>query len=57
MNSTDKYFLANFSSLTGLGLTIADVQSMVSVLVLITALLLNVSRLIDWVRKRRKTQD
>ena len=53
MDANTKDSLANISSVTGIGLTMADIQSTISILVLITALLLNVSRLYDWWKKRK----
>ena len=41
MDSSTKDSLANISSVTGIGLTMAEIQSTISILVLITALLLN----------------
>jgi hypothetical protein len=53
MDSSTKDTLANVSTFTGLGLTMADIQSTISILVLLTALFLNVSRLYDWFKKRK----
>jgi hypothetical protein len=49
MDSSTKDSIAN---LTTIGVTMAQIQTTVSVLVLITALLLNISRLYDWWKKR-----
>ena len=54
MDSSTKDSLANITSIGGLTMTMADVQMTISVLVLITALILNVSRIYDWWLKRRK---
>lgn len=54
MDSSTKDSLANITSIGGLTMTMADVQMTVSLLVLITALILNVSRIYDWWMKRRK---
>ena len=54
MDSTTKDSLANLATLGGISMTMANIQVTVSVLVLITALLLNVSRLYDWWKKRGK---
>ena len=53
MDSSTKDSLANITSIGGLTLTMADVQMTISLLVLITALLLNLSRLFDWWKKRK----
>jgi len=52
MDSSTKDSLANLTTVGGIGLTMAEVQTTISVLVLLTALLLNVSRLYDWYMKR-----
>ena len=54
MDSSTKDSLANITSIGGLTMTMADVQMTVSLLVLITALILNVSRIIDWWKNRKK---
>ena len=51
MDSSTKDTVANLTTLGGISLTMVDIQTTISVLVLITALLLNLSRLYDWVRK------
>lgn len=51
MDSSTKDSLANLTTVGGIGLTMVDIQTTISVLVLITALLLNVSRLYDWYKK------
>jgi len=53
MDSSTKDSIANLSTVTSIGLTMADIQTYISILVLITALLLNVSRLYDWWKKRK----
>jgi len=53
MDSSTKDSIANLTTVGGISLTMAEVQTTISVLVLITALLLNVSRLYDWYKKRR----
>ena len=53
MDSGTKDSLANITTIGGLGMTMADVQITVSILVLVTALLLNISRLYDWWKKRQ----
>ena len=56
MDSSTKDSLANLTTVGGIGLTMVDIQTTVSVLVLLTALLLNVSRLYDWYKKRDNKQ-
>jgi len=53
MDSSTKDSIANLTTVGGIGLTMAEVQTTISVLVLVTALLLNVSRLYDWYKKRK----
>jgi len=52
MDSTTKDSLANLTTVGGIGLTMAEVQTTISVLVLITALILNGMRIYDWFKKR-----
>jgi len=53
MNTKDT--LANIASVGGLTLTMVDAQMVISFLVLITALVLNVSRLYAmWVKRKNK---
>lgn len=54
MDSSTKDSVANLTTIGGISLTMADVQTTISVLVLITALLLNIGRLYDWFKKRDK---
>ena len=54
MDSSTKDTVANLTTLGGISLTMADIQTTISILVLITALFLNVSRLYDWFKKRNK---
>lgn len=54
MDSGSKDTLANLTTIGGLGMTMANVQMTVSLLVLVTALLLNISRLYDWYKKRKQ---
>ncbi len=54
MDSPTKDSLANVVSATGMGLTFMEIQSMISILVLITALILNVGRIYEWYKKRSK---
>jgi hypothetical protein len=46
--------IANVASAAGMGLTFMEIQSVVSILVLITALVLNLGRIWDWFKKRKK---
>ena len=46
--------IANVASTAGIGLTFMEIQSVISMLVLITALLLNLGRIWDWFKKRKK---
>lgn len=52
MDSSTKDSLANLTTVGGIGLTMIEIQTTISLLVLFTALLLNVSRLYDWYKKR-----
>ena len=54
MDSMTKDSVANVASAAGMGLTFMDVQSIVSILVLITALVLNVGRIYAWWKKSSK---
>ena len=53
MDSSTKDTVANLTTLGGISLSMADIQTTVSILVLITALLLNISRLYDWFKKSK----
>ena len=55
MNTKDT--LANIASVGGLTLTMVDAQMVISFLVLITALILNVSRLYAMYCRRKDTRD
>ena len=54
MDSMTKDSIANVASTAGIGLTFMEIQSVISMLVLITALLLNLGRIWDWFKKRKK---
>jgi len=54
MDSSTKDSIANLTTIGGISLTMAQIQTTISILVLITALLLNVSRLYDWYKNRGK---
>ena len=49
--------IATITSIGGLTLTMVDAQMIISFLVLITALVLNVSRLYSIYKKRKDTRD
>jgi hypothetical protein len=53
MDSSTKDSLANLTTVGGIGLTMAEIQTTISVLVLITALLLNISRLYDFFKRSK----
>lgn len=53
MDTSTKDSIANLTTLGGIGMTMAQIQTTISVLVLITALLLNISRLYEWYKKRK----
>ena len=53
MDSMTKDSVANVASTAGIGLTFMDVQSIVSILVLLTALILNVGRIYAWWKKSK----
>ncbi len=46
--------IANITSTAGIGMTFMDFQSTISIIVLITALVLNLTRIYDWFKKRKK---
>ena len=54
MDSMTKDSVANVASTAGIGLTFMEIQSVVSILVLITALILNVGRIYAWWSKHDK---
>lgn len=54
MDSSTKDSIANLTTIGGISMTMANIQVTISVLVLITALLLNLSRLYDWWKQRGK---
>jgi len=49
--------IANFTSATAIALTMADIQMIISFCVLITALILNISRLYTIYKKRKDTHE
>ena len=53
MDSSTKDTIANLTTLGGISLSMADIQTTVSILVLITALFLNISRLYDWYKSSK----
>ena len=54
MDSMTKDSVANVASAAGMGLTFMEIQSIVSILVLITALVLNIGRIYAWWKKSNK---
>tara|TARA_R110001632_G_scaffold232838_1_gene374822 strand:+ start:1329 stop:1490 length:162 start_codon:yes stop_codon:yes gene_type:complete len=53
MDSMTKDSIANIASTAGLGLSFMEIQSMVSILVLLTALILNIGRIYAWYKKTK----
>lgn len=53
MDASTKDSITNVFTLGGIGLTMAHIQTTISVLVLITALVLNGMRIYDWIKERR----
>ena len=53
MDSSTKDSIANLTTIGGISLSMAQIQTTISILVLLTALLLNISRLYDWYSKRK----
>jgi hypothetical protein len=53
MDSATKDSITNIFTLGGIGLTMAQIQTSLSVLVLLTALVLNIQRIYDWWKKRK----
>lgn len=56
MDTSTKDSIANLTTIGGIGLTMAQIQTSVSVLVLLTALVLNGMRIYDWVKARRNNK-
>lgn len=48
--------IANATTIAGVGMTMADIQSIISVLVLFTALILNVTRIYTWFREKKQNR-
>ena len=53
MDSATKDSITNIFTLGGIGLTMAQIQTSLSVLVLLTALVLNLQRIFDWWKERK----
>lgn len=53
MDSSTKDSLANLTTIGGIGLTMADIQSTISILVLLTALILNIQRIYTFFKQRK----
>ena len=54
MDSSTKDSIANLTTIGGIGLTMAQIQTTISVLVLITALILNIQRIYTFWKERKK---
>lgn len=54
MDTSAKDSITNVFTLGGIGLTMADIQTTISVLVLITALVLNIGRIYEMYKQRSK---
>ena len=54
MDTTTKDTVANLTTLGGLGLTMADITSVVTLCVLCTALILNIQRIYTWFKQKDK---
>lgn len=54
MDSSTKDTVANLATVSGISLTMADIQGWISLLVLCTALVLNVQRIYQWFKDRQK---
>lgn len=53
MDSMTKDSIANIASTAGIGMTFMNFQTTISIIVLITALVLNITRIYDWWKKRK----
>jgi len=53
MDSSTKDSIANLTTIGGIGLTMAQIQSTISILVLLTALILNVQRIYTFFKERK----
>lgn len=53
MDSTTKDSIANLTTIGGIGLTMAEIQSTISILVLLTALILNIQRIYTFFKERK----
>ena len=54
MDSTTKDSIANLTTISGIGMTMAQIQTTISVLVLLTALVLNIQRIYTFFKERKK---
>jgi len=54
MDTSTKDSLTNIFTLGGIGLTMAQIQTTISVLVLVTALILNIQRIYTFWKERKK---
>jgi|TARA_R110002153_G_scaffold16863_3_gene59145 hypothetical protein len=53
MDSMTKDSIANIASTTGIGMTFMNFQTTISIIVLLTALVLNITRIYDWYKKSK----
>jgi len=54
MDSSTKDSIANLTTIGGIGMTMAQIQTTISVLVLVTALILNIQRIYTFWKERKK---
>jgi hypothetical protein len=54
MDSSTKDSIANLTTIGGISLTMAQIQTTISVLVLVTALILNIQRIYTFWKERKK---
>ena len=53
MDNMTKDSIANVASTAGIGMTFMNFQTTISIIVLLTALILNITRIYDWWKKRK----
>jgi len=53
MDSSTKDSIANLTTIGGIGLTMAQIQTTISILVLLTALILNIQRIYTFFKERK----
>lgn len=54
MDTSTKDTVANLTTIGGLGMTMADITSVMTLCVLTTALILNIQRIYTWFKDRKK---